>query len=264
MYRSLTLTTVALTAVLLTGCTTAPEPNLVSEPTSHSDVGATSDINTIDNPGYQDFSGEEIATVGSIAKTARHSVVVIHTDQGSMGTGFLIAPDLVVTNEHVVESFIPDQTPLITATTTNGHSVDAEYIVGDMAVDVALLQLASPITGVQPLTFTTTAPAVGDTVMHIGHGENLGPWSVGIGSVSAHDFGIIETNLPITSGASGSPMLNMDGEVVAVISGIYGISGDTPVASENITVHEFVPATKITGAGGSATADVLPIIEGAW
>lgn len=257
-------TTYAVLESLETSATSAAvEQVVVEQDTTASASVQSAAPNTRLNPVHTKFSAEQIAVVEDLAKQYRDSVFIVYTDDGSQGSGFLVAEDIVITNHHVVSSWDGTENTRATIKTRDGRRLSATYVTGDANVDVAVLRLDEPLTGVKTLSWSSTSPAVGETVMYVGNPSIVGGWFVGIGSVTDYQYNVLLTDLPIASGASGSPILNMKGEIVSIASGIYDIPELRPI-SEEIHVHEVIPANPVRNAGGSEVADILNIIGGSY
>jgi tetratricopeptide (TPR) repeat protein len=173
----------------------------------------------------------------------------------SRGSGFFVGRDRVITNRHVLEG----------AFRAEIHTVnDATYSVkGVLAVDgegdIALLQVDIPPNVASPLTVVRTSPQEGESIVVIGNPLGL-EGSISNGIVSAvrdiPSFGrIIQITAPISPGSSGSPVVNMRGEVVGVatLQLADGQSVNFAVPSDRIvqlqagaarTLGELVAATK--------------------
>ena len=153
------------------------------------------------------------------------------------GTGIILdAEGHILTNAHVVAD-AQDVTVSI-----NGEPRSATVLGGDLSEDVAVLKLDDP-TGITPATLATDPVAVGDAVVAIGNALALeGSPTVTQGIISALDrtietetgalTGLIQTDAAISSGNSGGPLVNADGEVVGVNTAVAR-SGGT-VAASNI------------------------------
>ncbi len=139
-----------------------------------------------------------------------------HGEKLSRGSGFFINADRVVTNRHVIEG----------AYRAEIHSsTGAVYPVrGVMAVDaegdIALLKIDAPAAQIRPLSLDKTSPQEGESIVVIGNPLGL-EGSVTNGIVSAvrdiPTFGrIIQITAPISSGSSGSPVVNMKGQVIGI------------------------------------------------
>ena len=166
----------------------------------------------------------------SVAKAAAvitPSVVTIDatsTDGEAIGTGIIITADgEVVTNQHVVEGATQVNVVL------NGETEPrrARVLAADPANDLGLIKIEN-ISGLTPATFADEdSLAVGDPVVAVGYALDLdGGASVTSGIISAlnrtmqNDNGalnrLIQTDAAISSGNSGGPLINMDGQVVGI------------------------------------------------
>ena len=136
------------------------------------------------------------------------------------GTGFFVRPGEVVTNMHVIK---------------NAHRVEIHTLEGkgrtypvagalavDEEADLALLRIELPADRSRPLVMTTSLPDEGEPVFLIGNPLRL-EGSVSDGIVSAirevPDLGrIIQITAPVSHGNSGSPLFNMRGQVVGIVT----------------------------------------------
>jgi len=105
--------------------------------------------------------------------------------------------------------------------TSDGKTYPINYIVADdEQSDIICLSVDIPSQYVHPLSLITTIPEVGERI--IVYGSPLGlEKTVSDGIVSAireiPDFGkVIQITAPISPGSSGSPVLNMKGEVIGI------------------------------------------------
>src|SRR4029453_8748793 len=90
----------------------------------------------------------------------------------------------------------------------------------DAEGDIAVLKIDAPATYIRPLPLDKTSPQEGESVVVIGNPLGL-EGSVTNGIVSAvrdiPTFGrIIQITAPISSGSSGSPVVNMQGQVIGI------------------------------------------------
>jgi len=99
-------------------------------------------------------------------------------------------------------------------------------VAGTLAVDeegdLALLKVELPAERSRPLTLTNTLPAEGEQVFVIGNPLRL-EGSVSDGIVSAvrevPDVGrVIQITAPVSHGNSGSPLFNMRGQVIGIVT----------------------------------------------
>jgi tetratricopeptide (TPR) repeat protein len=154
----------------------------------------------------------------------------------SRGSGFFIGPDRIITNRHVIER----------STRVEVHLVDGKKFVvrGVLAVDgegdLALLQVEVPKGLAIPLPIVRTVPQEGESIVVVGNPFGL-EGSVSNGIVSAvreiAGYGkIIQITAPISPGSSGSPVVNMFGQVIGVA---------TLQATEGQSLNFAVPAARI-------------------
>jgi tetratricopeptide (TPR) repeat protein len=132
------------------------------------------------------------------------------------GSGFFVGPDRVVTNRHVLEGAYKSE---ILLTNNKTYAVKGALAV-DGAGDIALLQVDLPPGAAQPLEVIKESPQEGETIVVIGNPLGL-EGSVSNGIISAvrdvQNFGrIIQITAPISPGSSGSPVINLRGQVVGV------------------------------------------------
>ncbi|HEX3085441.1 MAG TPA: trypsin-like peptidase domain-containing protein, partial [Pyrinomonadaceae bacterium] len=137
-------------------------------------------------------------------------------DKLSRGSGFFIDKDRVVTNRHVIDGAYRADVHL-----NSGNSFPVKSVVAvDAEADVALLKVDAPASQVRSLSLDRTSPQEGESVVVIGNPFGL-EGSVTNGIVSAvrdiPGFGrIIQITAPISPGSSGSPVVNMHGQVIGV------------------------------------------------
>ncbi len=148
-------------------------------------------------------------------------------DRISGGTGFIISADgYILTNRHVV-----DGADKITVTLKDRRELEAEIIGEDEASDVALLKIDAKNLPVLKLGSVKDLE-IGEWVMAIGSPLSFEN-SVTKGIVSAKGRRIrgqqyipyIQSDVPINRGNSGGPLINMNGEVVAINTLIFSNTG---------------------------------------
>src|SRR4029453_4363496 len=117
----------------------------------------------------------------------------------------------------------------------------------DAEGDIAVLKIDAPATYIRPLPLDKTSPQEGGAVRAIGNPLGL-EGSVTNGIVSAvrdiPTFGrIIQITAPISPGSSGSPGVNMEGQVICIatlqITG--GQSVNFAIPSERISQLQVAP-----------------------
>ncbi|MDQ2747897.1 MAG: tetratricopeptide repeat protein [Acidobacteriota bacterium] len=154
------------------------------------------------------------------------------------GSGFFVANDKIITNRHVIEKSNRVEIHLI-----DGRKITAKGVLAiDGEGDLALLQVeVPPNSAVAALPLVQTAPQEGESIVVIGNPFGL-EGSVSNGIVSAvreiPGYGkIIQITAPISPGSSGSPVVNMRGQVIGVA---------TLQAAEGQSINFAVPSARIT------------------
>jgi tetratricopeptide (TPR) repeat protein len=158
-----------------------------------------------------------------LVKRIKPSSVAIETFDSkgnplSRGSGFFIAADRIVTNRHVIEK----------SSRVEVHLIDGKKFVvkGVLAIDgegdLALLQVDIPKAFAIPLPIVRAVPQEGESIVVVGNPFGL-EGSVSNGIVSAvreiSGYGkIIQITAPISPGSSGSPVVNMYGQVIGIAS----------------------------------------------
>jgi S1-C subfamily serine protease len=174
------------------------------------------------------------------------------------GSGFVYAPERVMTNAHVLAG-VSD--PVVLA---EGEEYDATPVYVDEELDVAVL--AVPGMPTLPLSFTVDAADAGDDAIIMGY-PGGGPFYIGParvrdrGEISGPDFRNTQTVVrdvyalfgTVRAGNSGGPLFATDGSVLGVVfaSAIddpdtgYALTG--PQVSEAATVGSTARAEVGTG-----------------
>ncbi len=156
-----------------------------------------------------------------LVRRIKPSAVAIETfdsrgEKLSRGSGFFVEVDRIVTNRHVLEGAHRAE---IHSSTGTVYPVKGVLAV-DAEGDIALLKIDVPVNPIKPLPLDKTSPQEGESVVVIGNPLGL-EGSVTNGIVSAvrdiPTFGrIIQITAPISSGSSGSPVVNMQGQVIGI------------------------------------------------
>ncbi|MFP5471855.1 MAG: S1C family serine protease [Bacteroidia bacterium] len=161
----------------------------------------------------------------TLVKKTKPSVFLITTYDNqnkplAFGTGFFIdSKGTAITNYHVLEGAYKAEIKTI-----GGFKYEISNILSESEkMDIIKFSINNP-TGKQfPfLPISQTKPKEAESVFVIGNPKGL-EYSVSNGIVSSvrvdSDYGqIIQTTTPISSGNSGSPLINMKGEVIGVVS----------------------------------------------
>jgi len=147
------------------------------------------------------------------------SVVVVYQPDGSIGSGFYVKPNYIVTNYHVIEG-----APFLEIKTFDGHMTRGVIEKFDITKDLALVKVEH--SGTPVTIYSKGEVKLGETVFAVGHPSRL-EFSISKGVTSAvrrmntvtgaggDEILLIQTDTPINPGNSGGP-LYMGNEVVGV------------------------------------------------
>lgn len=169
------------------------------------------------------------ADLVSLVKKVKPSIVAIYTfnNQGHslmQGSGFFINNQGdVITNWHVIEN-----AHSAVIKTFEGHSyLVKEILGGSKESDLALLSVDIRNDSVQGLPISRSMPEIGERVLVMGNPLAL-EFSVSDGIIAAirkipeySNGEVIQITAPVSPGSSGSPVMNMQGEVIAVAFYVY-------------------------------------------
>ncbi len=211
-------------------------------------------------------------TVAAVAQTVGPAVVSVRTDQG-LGSGVIYDPSgLILTNAHVV-----DQAQSITIGLVDGRHFAGKVVGADTGFDVAVIKIDG--SNLPAATLGSTANLqVGDPVVAIGnpfgfdHTLTTGvvsalnrPVSEGQGS---YNQPMVQTDAAINPGNSGGPLLDINGQVIAITTlvaapqGIpaQGLGFAVPVDTARRIADQLVQSGKVTHSGqpflGVALTDI--------
>ena len=169
------------------------------------------------------------ADLVSLVKKVKPSIVAIYTfnNQGHslmQGSGFFINNQGdVITNWHVIEN-----AHSAVIKTFEGHSyLVKEILGGSKESDLALLSVDIRNDSVQDLPISRSMPEIGERVLVMGNPLAL-EFSVSDGIIAAirkipeySNGEVIQITAPVSPGSSGSPVMNMQGELIAVAFYVY-------------------------------------------
>ena len=167
-----------------------------------------------------------------------------------VGSGVLISSDgKVMTAAHVVQT-----ADAAVVEFADGQYSIARVIASDVRADVAVLQLQDPPKGITPATLgDSDSVEVGDPIFVIG-----APYGISQTLTSGHLSGrrqidkegdakkyleFLQTDAAVNSGNSGSPLFDMNGQVVGIVTTIMSQSGGSEglaFATASNTAKRFV------------------------
>ena len=194
----------------------------------------------LNSPGYEAARSRVLKVQGT----------ALSCDRSIEGTGFVYAPDHIMTNAHVVAGVNQG----LTVTTFSGRKYSASVVLYDPQVDIAVLYV--PGLGMTPLQFDTQAQT-GDSAVVAGYPldrnftqvpariggtqDAIGPDIYQTGQVSRL---IYEIRANVEPGNSGGPLLSPSGTVYGVV---FAAAVDNSTTGFALTASEVATDAR-TGA----------------
>jgi serine protease Do len=176
-------------------------------------------------------------------------------EKSVLGSGYVAGPGRIVTNYHVVGSYIqrPDRYGLRVKSTRG--ACPATLVAFDLTNDLALL--AAPVPGA-PLPLAAEPGAPGAPVIAFGNPEGLGLSLIeGVFNGFA-EKGFVDRmllSMPLNSGMSGGPILNARHEVIGTNVSVYwranSLSFGVPVGA----VHALLRAPQVVTSDEALAAE---------
>lgn len=201
-------------------------------------------------------SSLRVSAIGFNAEEKYNSVFVV-TSGNSLGSGFAIGENCIVTNAHVLE----DSRDII-LTTYSGETHSAFLIGIDEDKDIAVLGVRNmKFSYLQSVDFSNMN--TGDDVYAIGAPKSMA-YTLTKGVISAKERNVgrhiyIQTDAAINEGNSGGPLINDEGNVIGIntmkMSNSEGIGLAIPMA----VVSEFIKSLDIEiDANGNVPITITP------
>jgi serine protease Do len=152
--------------------------------------------------------------LAALADQLRRVTVELTSDGRGTGAGVVWAPELIVTNAHVLRG------PRVLVRAADGRRVEGRVLAGDRAVDLALVRV--PGLDVPPATCQgDESLTVGSLLVALGHPLGV-PGAVtrgivhAIGALTPGGRAWIQGDLKLAPGNSGGPLADAHGRVVGV------------------------------------------------
>ncbi|MET0929770.1 MAG: trypsin-like peptidase domain-containing protein [Aeromicrobium sp.] len=194
-------------------------------------------VSSLDNGNNAKQTSLPAGTVEQVAEKVLPSVVQINVkggEESGSGTGIIISSDGdILTNNHVVD--VAGDSGTITVAFNDGTNTTAEIVGVDPKTDLAVIKAAGK-TGLTAATLGTSADLkVGQEVVAIGSPFGLESTvtqgivsalnrpvssSDGSGTAAPTTFPAVQTDAAINPGNSGGPLVDLQGNVIAINSAI--------------------------------------------
>jgi tetratricopeptide (TPR) repeat protein len=205
----------------------------------------------------------------SLVKRVKPSVVAIATYDSSgealmTGSGFFLSPGQVVTNLHVVRGAARAEIKTLDG---KGKVFPVNGAVAvDEEGDLALLSVDMPLERGRRSELASELPDEGESIFVIGNPLKL-EGSVSDGIVSAvrevpNSYRIIQITAPISHGNSGSPVFNLRGQVLGVVTVkvTNGQNINLAIAAARVgqlKAGKLQPLSELAGKGKGDVAETL-------
>jgi serine protease Do len=204
------------------------------------------------HPGFgASMGGPATATIADIAERVTPSVVSVSSSkaqsaetpwwpfqpwgrpgggkQQGLGSGVVVRPGVIVTNNHVVED-----ADTINVASYDGREYSAEVVGTDPKSDLAVLRVHGDSSALRPIQLGDSSRLrLGDVVLAIGNPFGVGQTvtmgivsakgRAGVGIIDYEDF--IQTDAAINPGNSGGALVDMEGKLVGINTAILSRSG---------------------------------------
>jgi len=185
------------------------------------------------------------------------AVVMVETST-TRGSGFFAAPDLIVTNAHVLAG-----ASSASITTRNGNRVEGKAVLVSEQRDLAFLQIPrqSALDVALPLGRSADV-RLGQSVVALGWAQSMTQSTVTRGVVTGlrrdGERRLLQTDAVPNHGDSGGPLLDLRGNVIGITTarGDDGTAGFALAIDDAKPFFERVPAN--TGATAPATTQPAP------
>ena len=243
--------------------------NLSSEELEQSKASAEVDEGDSTNPEsvlesgtVSGFPEDKLDAAYELAAKMRGSVVQVF-DEGGWGTGFLVEPNVIATNDHVISSMIETE---IYVRTIDGEVMIGELIGTDWYGDVAFVRLPAPIDA-EIFQISRELVEVGEPVVAVGHPGMIGNWVTMAGVVTtvsaeysgpdliSRKYRDVVSSTPSSPGASGSPVTRLDGVVVGIHAWKTGKTEDDWPPRDDGFPHTYIP--RMDDSGGTSSASII-------
>lgn len=198
----------------------------------------------------------------SVAGTVADSTVRVQgaaCGEDIYGSGFAVAPDLVLTNAHVVAGESPGNTQVLEP---DGRVLSASVVMYDPNRDIALLSVA----GLDETPLALASPTLDETGGVFGHPEGQAPLAITPARVSQEEdavgpniYGngnvkraILVLASSLAHGDSGGALVDSGGQVIGVAFAISASSGTTSYALNTSEVDQALAESRQASASTGA------------
>lgn len=210
------------------------------------------------------FDRETMDRLQELADAWADSVVAIDaiTQDGSwhVGTGWVYDDGVIASNAHVVEPRrLPDGHPITRYDVWDrtGNRAEGELLgytygqdeIFDQQEDIGFLEVPASMTDGRRMDYGVSRDlSTDEPLLQIGHPYSLEFWTASVGPFIAHRDPFFASNVPGRPGVSGSPVIDLDGEVAGMTWGGQYVrrpqrwTGDAPTPGDGNVLPAFEAA----------------------
>ena len=164
---------------------------------------------------------ENLEEISQLGESLKDSVVSVESGS-ARGTGFFVSSNgCILTNAHVTSGRdtltieLVDGTRLTGQLLKEGNYERNRFFIGEY--DIALIKIN--YNGATPIIISDSRPTANEIVVNVGHPGRLGDWVIATGHFNGDWEDDFSFELPAFPGSSGSPIVNMDRELVGLLWG---------------------------------------------
>jgi len=176
----------------------------------------------------------------AVVERVTPSIVAVGDAKQTLGSGFAVAGDLVVTAAHVAQALTAQ-----TFVTSRGGRQPARLLAARQDDDLALLEIGQPL---PPLPIAAAPPRVGEWIVVVGNPfgggttATAGIVSAAPGAISANpDLARrIQINAAVNPGNSGGPVVNLAGEVIGATTSLVANGQGIAFATSAAVLRTFL------------------------
>jgi hypothetical protein len=186
----------------------------------------------------------------------------------SFGTGWPTQHGYIMTNQHVING-----KKKIMVVSTSGEKFSATVLIEDKINDLAVLQVDHPGKLPPALPIANASARTGSKVFTIGYphpdvmGEKPKLTEGIVNALSGYmdDPRILQISVPVQAGNSGGPLLNMNGEVVGIVTAklsavkMFNWTGDLPQNVNYAIKASYITALLKSVKEQSTVTKMLPV-----
>jgi S1-C subfamily serine protease len=255
----------------------APDVSWASSPATTAPGAAPAPLSDDEKNNIEIYQKYSQGVVNITSTSVAYDFFLRPVPQSGMGSGAIIdTQGHIVTNNHVVRD-----AELLEVTLPNKTKHKAKVVGTDPNNDLAVIQIDVPKTGITPIPMgTSKGLQVGQKVLAIGNPFGLDrTMTTGIISAMGRSIqaengriieDIIQTDAAINHGNSGGPLLNNQGQIIAINAAIlspndtgnYGIGFAIPVDTVRRITDEIIRQGYVRHAYiGLDSRSAIPLAE---